>query len=917
MTDGMGERRPPRLAEWLLGRIVGSDEEGRSILGDAREEWETRGPSGSPWAAALWYWGYVLRFAVTYRQSRTARREAGLAGEAGSAGTVMSPRHDDLRPGGGLGSLRWNLKVSVRTLLRRPGMSAAVVATLAVGIGATTLVYTLVDQILLRPLPYPESQELVEISRVDPEWFGGPPDARQASRVFATPPATYFDWEQQARSFNGLGAFATAPAIFTGDGEPERRWGVGATSGMFAALAVPPHLGRTLLPEDDAMGSPSVVVLSHSLWTRRYGADPTVVGRDIHLDGSPYTVIGVMPAGFGFPGESTPFWINFDDGVRGYGGRSGGFLHAVARLKPGVTLAQARRDMTDVADAIAGVEPVEEKFLTVVFTLQESTVAGVRSVLLLLLGATLVVLLVGAANVANLLLARMTERRRELAVHAALGAGRGRLAGLMMGESVALSVVGGLAGFALARVGLQPLLTALPMNLPGAPRIQMDGRILLITLVASVVVGIVLGALPALRSGRLPLSAVLRDSGHGSAGGRSTSHTHGLLVVSEVALAVTLLSASVLFVQSFFISTSRSWGFESEDVVTMRVSLPDSRQGSDEEVQVFYTDLLSRLNAIPGVVTAALAHQMPYSGGYSAPPALVEVADGVQEAAIHTSVVTPSYFEAMGIPVVAGRGLLPTDVAGSTPVIVVSEMLADRYWPGENPIGRRLRMPGMEDMEGEDGTEWREVVGVAGGVRYTYAGSAVVEYYRPFAQAASASQAVVLLMSPGAAGVPAAAVRVVHDLEPQIPVTVSALKDLAQRDRGLRWAKVSSVGLLGLAGVATLLAILGVYSVLAYGVVRRTREIGIRVSLGGSRSSILGTVLWGGMRMTGIGVLVGVGLSLGTASLVRGALVGVSPTGPGALMVVVAIMVATSVLASALPAWRAVRVDPLVALREE
>jgi putative ABC transport system permease protein len=895
MTGSDEGRRPPRLAEYVLRLLVGSDAEGRSILGDAREELDVRGRT-SRLGATIWYWAYVFKFAVSYR----------------TGGKVRHPDPEEgRRRASAVTGLVWDAKSSTRSLLRRPWLSIAVITTLAVGIGTTTLAFALVDGVLLRPLPFPAPEELVDVSRVDPAWYGPNPTAAQAGNVFATPAATFFDWERSAATFSSLGAYAWRSGTFSGDAAPERIIGAVATGGVFEALAVPAALGRHLTASDEAPGATPVVVLSHGLWVRRFGSDATIVGRVVRMDGVATTVVGVMPKGFAFPDETTHFWLAFDDERRSDSTRNAGYLHAIGRLAPGSSLAQARAEMTAIQTRLGERHASEAKFISVAFSRHELMVAATRPGLLILLGAAAVVLLVGCANVANLLLARVAERRRELALHAALGASRSRLAGLLLSESTVLAVLGGVGGITLAWVALRPFVAAFPMTLPRSAEIQMDLRVLVVSLLVSVAAGLLLGLLPVARSSRMDLNVVLREGGHGSTGGRRTSRTHALLVVSEVALSVLLLSTSGIFVQSYLNSARQERGFRGENVLALRVSVPDTRAGSEEELRSFYSELQGYMDAIPGVTASALAQQMPYSGCCSSPPASMDTEDGVQEASVHTSSVTPEYFQAMGVPILAGRALLPSDREGSPPVVVVSEAMARRYWPDADPIGKRVR------LESTDEPQWHEVVGIAGNVRYQFAGPEFVEYYRAFAQHPYGSQAVILKTRSGAVGVAAAAERAVHALEPTIPVTARSLTELAAADREYRTARIGSLILTLLAAVATGLAVLGVYSVLAFSVLQRTREIGIRVSLGGSRLGILRAVLGGGLVMTGAGVAIGLGLSAGLSTMLRSGLVGVSTVNPWVVLAVVSTMFATSVAASLLPAWRAVRVDPLVAFRED
>jgi predicted permease len=875
--------RPPRVAERILEWMVGKDSRGRSIVGDAREEMAARWGHRPRLFAKLWYWAYVGRFALSYRGGGDP---SGLRLAAG-------------------------LRHAFRSLSRRPGLALVVVGTLAVGIGATTLAYAMVDGVLLRPLPYEEPGQLLNLSRVDPDWFPEPPTAGRAAGWFATPPATFFDWEKRSRSFMHLGAYAsTSGALEEGD-EPVRINGAVVTSGVFAALGVPAELGRHLMPEDDVLGAVPVVVLSHGLWMRGFGADPGTVGRTIRIEGTDYNVIGVMPADFAFPSESTEAWVHVGDELVLSDVRSAGFLNAVGRLSPGVGLGEAREDMRRVSVEMAAVHPEERDFEVLVFPLQEITVAGARQGLLILLGAALVVLLVGCVNVTNLFLSRSAERGREFAVHAALGAGSGRLAGLVLGESLLLATFGGLLGGLLALAALDPFLAALPMTVPRAGEIAIDVRVALVITVLTVGLGILVALLPALHTGRSELNTTLREGGLGAAGGRRSFRSHGTLVVTEVALAVLLLSAAGLFLASYRLSAERDPGFGTDDVYSLYVSIPRLRDTAPHEQSIFFGDMMRRLVSVPGVERVALASQMPLMPSYSMPPAGVETSEGVQETILHSSVVSPEYFEAMDIPVLAGRSFDRGDEDGSTPVAVVSEEMARRYWPGDDPVGQRVRI-GTDD----DGV-WHEVVGMVGNVRYGFARSEAVEYYRAAAQYPRSEFNVVLKAGPGAAGIPGATVAAMRELLPTVPVSVASLRDRVEDDRNYRWARLASILLSGLGGVAVLLAVLGIYGVLSYAVVRRTREIGIRVSLGGTAREILRSVLGAFLVLSLVGTVLGLGLAVVTGPVMRSALVGAVPTGPWILIEVTGVVLATVLVAGLVPAVRALRVDPLVAFKTE
>jgi len=865
-----------------LKALVGTDPEGLSILGDAREELETRGAKSFV-GPRMWYWGYVLLLAATY----------GLGAR------------------GALKGLRWDLTISLRSLARRPWLTGAVLSTLAVGIGTSTLAYTLVDGILLRPLVYPAPEELVEVSRVDPEWYEGVPTARDAGGVFATPPATYFDWEDMARSYSAFGAYAWAVSTFTGGQDPERVGGIVGTSGIFSALAVPPALGRHLIEADDQPGANPVVVLSHALWSRRFAASEDILGRPVTMDGVVHTVVGVMPADFDFPDADTQYWVGFDDETHAMVSRNGGFLHALGRLAPGATVEQAHSEMVDITARLAEQYPVEGDFITLVFGRQDVAVAPARPGLMMLLASALVVLLVGCANIANLLLARVTERRRELAVHSALGAARGRVASLVLGESVTLALVGGALGVGLAAWTMRTFLDVFLIKIPSNANMSLDGRVVGIALLASLFVGVIIGVLPLLRAGRLDLNGVLRDGGRGATGGRSGARSRGFLVISEVALAVLLLTTSGALLQGYLEDAAADRGFESANVVSARVSPSGVEVDSPEALRTFYDELVSRIEALPAVATVALATQMPYSGGYSSPPSAVDTRDGIVESSVHSSVITRDYFATLGIPLVRGRLFSETDAAGSLPVSVVSEAMVQRFWPDEDPIGRRVSIQNGGELE------WLEVVGVVGDIRYRFGNSEAVEYYRLFQQSPRTTQAVAVKVRPGAPDPSTDIERIVHEMDPTIPLGVRSLGERAADDYGQRTSRATSLMLSILAAVSTGLAVLGVYSVLAYGVVQRRKEIGIRASLGGSALEILTSVLKGGITLCALGVAAGLTLALGGSRLLSSVTTELPHINLSVVVAVIGAMTATSVLASLVPAWKAARVDPMVAFKDD
>ena len=680
---------------------------------------------------------------------------------------------------------------------------------------------------------------------------------------------------------------------------------------MFEALGVSAAVGRHLLPEDDREGAAPAVVLSHGLWTRLLGGDPGVVGETLELDEERVTIVGVMPPSFAFPRRSADYWRSVTPGLLRDEARNAGSMHAVGRLAPGVSVEGAREEMEALTRSIAEVHPEEAEFEAYVFPLRDVTVAGSERGLVLLFAAAAVMLLVGCANVTGLFLARMVERRRELAVHAALGAGRGRLAGLVLGECLLMSIAGGGLGVLLAWVGLGPFVAILPMAVPRADELEVGFRALAAGFGLAVLAGVAMSVLPSRRALRTNLNDTLRDGGRRGGEGPGVARSHGALVSLEVALAVVLMSTSGLFLESFRQSAARDPGYVAVGVSTARLSVAALSDAPTEEQASFFRELEERLRGLPGVELAASATQMPYGGGFSQPPVSIDTDAEVVETVQHTTAVSAEYFQALGIPVLAGRTFGPQDVLGTLPVTVVSEAMAERYWPGLDPIGRRIRLDDGPDPQ------WMEVIGVVGNVRYFYAGGEIPQYYIPFAQRPAPYASLVVKARSGMGGGAAPIREAIREVAPDLPVSVRALADQAHEDTAYRWAKMAAFILAGLAGTATLLAVLGIYGVLAYSVVRQTREIGIRLSLGETPGGALRVILRRGLSMAVVGVVLGVAVARITRSMAASALIGVAPTGPWVMISVVALTAGTSVLACLLPARRVLSIDPAVAFRSD
>ncbi len=796
-------------------------------------------------------------------------------------------------------------------LRRKPGFTVAAILTLGLGIGANTTIFSLVDGILLRPLPYPDADRLVGVYRIDPEVTGPDPAPAWLVDLWAVPYAVFEDWRDMSPVFSAAGAHFEPSFTLTGGDQPERLSGAVVTSGVFQALGVAPLLGRPLIPADDEVGAASSAVLSYGLWQRLHGGDLQIVGKHMTLNGTSYEVVGVMPRGFGFPFGQEDVWVSFDDARKTRPVRNAGYLQVIARVKPGITLERAQLEMDAVARRNGELHPEEVEHGIGLFSQKELFVSQSRSGLLMLLGAVALVLLIACANIANLLLVRATERRRELGVRQALGAGRGRLLTQHMSESLVLSLAGGVAGCLMAVATLKPFIAAYPGDIPRANEVTVDYRMLLIAVGLSVTTGLLTGILPAIRAARTPIVDVLQGGARGFAGGLRRNRTQSLLVVSEVALAFVLLLGTGLFVRSRTRLTSVERGFVSEGVITMPVVLPARYRDSTAISDAFYQELYQRVRAIPGVELVANANQMPFVGGMSWPPTSVETNEGIVEDIIHSSAVSDGYFEAMSIPLLSGRSFNATDLADTEPVIVVNEAFAEHYWPDEVPIGRRVRRDFAGDLI------WRTVVGVVGGIRNRLGRDPFPEFYLPTGQNPSWYQIVVIK----AALEPTTLIPQVREalwaIDREIPAYIGTLDDRINSSAPVAGPRFGVFMLGILSGLAALLAIVGIYGVLAYTVSQRSKEIGIRMALGAGKQSVVRGVLKRGLMMAGAGLAIGVGIAFAAGRVIESQLFEVRATDPMTMVTVGLLVIAATVVASYVPARRATKVDPVEALRNE
>jgi putative ABC transport system permease protein len=656
--------------------------------------------------------GWTRALAVTVRAYRDLVVSALLARWDDSPFRRTSSRRPPGRPKREVvATIARDAVFAVRILLRAPGFAVIAVATLALGIGANTAIFSVVNGVLLRPLPYPEPDRLVNVWQINHEWLDSPdPRFRNLGAKF---PAVTWDWVERATALESVGAYDTnRPAMDFGD-RVEQMWTAEVTSGVFDALAVPPHLGRVFVADDDRVGAESTAVLSHGFWQHQFGGDSAVMGQTVTFDGHAFVIVGVMPDGFYFPDPSVQVWTTLDDEAK-QRPRDWQFLQAIGRLRSGLSLATAQLEMEAMNAQLTEDTAGEHEFGVRLIPRTTEVVGDVQRALLVLIGAVGLVLLIACANIANLLLVRATARRRELAVRAALGASRGRVMGQLLTESLVIGLAGGLVGLGLAVATFKPLLAFLPSSLPRTDEIFLDQRVLLFSLVASLATGVLVGVLPALSVSRTGITEVLREGGRGFTGSGGRRRAHSLLVSSEIALAFALLVGSGLLVKSFVRLTSIERGFDAANVSMIFVTMRGERYADTERRNALLTGFQARLAALPGALGVGFADNMPFGGGTSSTSMTVETGSGPREMNLQYSAVSADFFDALGIPVLAGRSFSDADRAGSPPVVIVSEGAARELWPDEDPVGLRMRRGHLEQADGE----WKTIVGVVADTRH-------------------------------------------------------------------------------------------------------------------------------------------------------------------------------------------------------
>lgn len=794
-----------------------------------------------------------------------------------------------------------DLRYGVRMLIKHPGFTFVAVMTLALGIGANSAIFSVVDAVLLRPLKFKDPEQLVRMWETLPQGGTG-----------TVSPPNLKDWREQNDVFAGIAAFSTPNFNLQSQDSPERLPGAAVTPEFFDVMGVPPLLGRAFRAGEDQLGNHRVAVLSYELWQRNFGADPQIVGRNIPINGENFTVVGVAPPGFRYPSRLTELWTPLALTPAQMANRGSHFLNVIARLKPGVTLEQAQQQMSLIARRIEQQYPNDQTGRGILLgLLQEVTVRNVRPALLTLLAAVGFVLLIACVNVANLLLARATARRREIGIRLALGAGRWRLMRQFLTESLLLAALGGALGLLLAKWGVNVLVAMAAQILPRAGEVGLDARVVGFTMALSLLTGVVFGLAPALQSSKVDVQTTLKEGG--SAGeSRQSNWLRSLLVVAEVAAAFVLLIGAGLMIKSFLNLQRVDAGLRPESVLTMSVTLPDSKYKTPQSRVPFFQQLLERVSTLPSVESAGVINLLPMQNwGWNSDFQIEGRTPFLPGKAplVENRTVTPDYFRAMGIPLVAGRFLTDQDNEKSERVTLINQTFAQRYFPNEDAVGKRINVGG-------DG--WITIVGVVGDVKQAgLADSIRVEHYAPHAQVQiSNTMALVVRASADPTALAAAIRRETQAIDPAQPVfnikTMETVIAESVSDRRLNMV------LLGVfSGLALLLAVIGIYSVMSYTVTQSTRELGIRMALGAQARDVLKLVVGQGVALAAIGMVIGLIAAFGLTRLMKTLLFGVGATDPLTFAGVSALLFVVAFAACVIPARRATKVDPMVALRHE
>ncbi len=839
-----------------------------------------------------------------------AREEAQRAAQArfGDVGKVAGwLRHHDhtraraARVRENMYSIVHNLRVGVRGLLRQPTFTAAVLLTLALGIGATTAMFSVVYGVLLRPLPFAEPDRLVRVVTVFKESGGRG----------AVSAANGRDWKAQSRTLTDVALIhRNRSANLTGGGAPQRLLSARVSASFFPILGVTPLLGRTFRAEENGIGRENVVVLSHTLWMNTFGGDSSIVGRTIPLNGIATEVVGVMRPSFGYPVREVEVWTPLTVPEDEYGFRSAGSYSAIARLKPGVTLEQAQADMDAVSTDLARLYEANRHVEAGLVPLLDDMVGNVKQPLFILLGAVGAMLLIGCANLTNLLLARGVARRRELAVRTALGASRGRLIEQSMTELVPLLAVGGALGVLIARWLLSVLVPLLPSTLPRAESIGLHLPVLGFALAVIVFVALLVAIGPSIVAARRSVASTIGELSRGATSAPSRGRARDLLVVGQIAITLLLLVGATVLARSFVAVRDVQPGFNPSGVLSAQIAIPLTKYQTDESIAAFYAGVLERVGSLPGVAAVGMTNRLPLGGGNQTGGLLIEgVVDEAGSPSVQTRTVSPGYFRALEIPLREGRSFTDADRADAPLVAIIDEKLANRTWPGRSALGQRIRPSG-------DGP-WYTVVGVVGHLRHLRLDEeSEPQVYWNFPQRPQDRMALVVKTQAEPASLIGPIGEQVREVDPGQPIhEARPLEEVVERSLAQRWVQTMLLGVF--AAIALLLASIGAYGVIAYGVGQRLREFGVRIALGARRRDVVGLVLWQGGFLFVTGASIGLLLSVSAVRVLASLVYGVSPRDALSFVIATLVLFVVSMLACYVPARRAARVAPSISLRSD
>jgi len=799
-----------------------------------------------------------------------------------------------------MNTLWQDLRYGARLLAKRPGFTAVAVLTLALGIGANSAIFSVVNAVLLRPLPFKEPDRLIRI------WETFYPSGWGSVSV-----PNLKDWREQNDVFTGIAAFQTSSFVLQNGDYPERIAAASVSADFFDVLGVPPQSGRFFVEGEDQPGRQQVVVLSDQLWKRSFGADPNVIGQSLSLSAEKYTVVGIMPPGFRYPSRLTELWVPLVPPASQAANRGNHWLQVLGRLKPGLTIDQAREQMTTIASRLEQQYPDAQARRSVrLLPLQEETVRNVRPALLLMLGAVAFVLLIACTNVANLLLARATGRGREIAIRSALGAARGTLIRQFLTESVLLSALGGIVGLVLAKWGLDVLVALAANSLPRANEVALDGRVLGFTLLLSMITGVVFGLAPAIQASKTDVQKALKEGGS-AGGGLERNWLRSLLVVLEVTAALVLLVGAGLLIRSFMRLQDTESGLRPDNVLTLSLALPQAKYDTPQKVNSFYQQLVSRISALPGVQACGAINMLPLQQWGTNGPIEIEGEPPYpagQAPIAEYRAASPDYFRALGIPLIAGRFFNDQDRESATVNIIVNKTLADRHFPNQDPIGKRLKA-GSPD--------YATIVGVVGDVKQSgLTQAARAELFWCSLQATRSAMSLVVRAASEPTSLTSAVRGEVQALDRDLPIhNVKTMETVISESISDHRLNMLLLGIF--AGVALILSVIGIYSVMSYTTTQSTREIGIRMALGAQPSDVLKLIIGHGAVLSLIGVAIGLVAAFGLTQLMGTLLYGVTATDPLTFASVPVVLMAVSLVACYVPARRAIKIDPMIALRYE